>query len=368
MLTSRSFIGLAVLILVSHPAFAAEPTPADIKKSVEAGYAFLKSRQGDDGSFIPKFSGPGGAALVAAALVKNGYGIDDPVVAKALAYLEKNIKKDGGVYDKGIATYTTSLAIMAFKDANKDKKYDMAIADAAKFLRKVQDNSGDDDKKLDFGGAGYGSDGKGRADTSNTAFFLEALVASGAGKDDPAIKKALTFLSRAQNLPSEYNDQPFAKKVSDDDKGGFVYNPSEQDAKKSDKQTAIGGLRSEGGMTYAGLKSFLYAGVAKNDPRVLAAVKWIRAHYTLEQNPGMGTAGLFYYFHTFAKAMDALGEEQFADAKGVKHAWRKELAEKLIGMQKKDGSWANENRAFLENTPELATAFAMLALGYTQGK
>ena len=34
-------------------------------------------------------------------------------------------------------------------------------------------------------------------------------------------------------------------------------------------------------MTYTGLKTFLYAGVGKDDPRVKAAVDWIRRHYTL---------------------------------------------------------------------------------------
>ncbi len=154
---------------------------------------------------------------------------------------------------------------------------------------------------------------------------MEALLAAGVSKDDPAIKKALVFISRSQNLKSEFNDQPFAAKTNDEDKGGFVYNLSDQDNEKSDKRTAAGGLRSEGGMTYAGLKSFLYAGVSKDDPRVKAAIDWVRKHYTVTENPGQKDSGLFYYYHTFAKAMDALGEEPFVDAKGVKHDWRQEL-------------------------------------------
>jgi squalene-hopene/tetraprenyl-beta-curcumene cyclase len=78
----------------------------------------------------------------------------------------------------------------------------------------------------------------------------------------------------------------------------------------------------------------------------------------------MGTAGLYYYYHTFAKAMDALGEDVFEDAKGVKHPWRKELFEVLKGKQNADGTWANDNKAFMESQPELATAFAVLAMGY----
>jgi len=353
--------------LLAVPARAADPKaapdPAEVKKVIAKAYDFLKSKQDADGSFLKKFAGPGVSALVAASLLKAGYPVDDPVVAKALKALEESIKKDGGVYDRRFANYTTSLAIVTFHEANKGGKYDKIIADAAKFVRGVQDSNGTDDKELKFGGAGY--DANSRPDTSNTAFFLEALVASGAKSDDPAFKKAITFLSKAQNLPGEYNPEAFATKATDDDKGGFVYNPFDQTDAKSEKRTTGGGLRSEGGMTYAGLKSFLYAGVGKDDKRVKAAIDWVKRHYTLTENPGMGQAGLFYYYHTFAKAMDALGEDVFTDAKGGKHPWRKELLEQLKKTQKDDGSWVNANKAFLEGSPELATAFAVLSLSYT---
>jgi len=144
-----------------------------------------------------------------------------------------------------------------------------------------------------------------------------------------------------------------------------VYNPLAAGDLKNQKRTPAGGLRSEGGMTYAGLKSFLYAGVSKDDPRVKAAVDWVRRHYTLTENPGMGQDGLFYYYQVFAKAMDALGEDRFADAQGVKHDWRKELFDVLKAKQNPDGSWSNDkSRAYLENLPELATGFAVLALSY----
>lgn len=338
----------------------ARPPAADVTAVVDKAYAALKVAQNPDGSFAPKLGGPGITALTAAALIRHGRGPDDPVVAKALAYLEKSVRPDGGVYDKGLANYTTCLAVLAFKEANRGGKYDATIAAATKYLRTLQ--NGGDPTAVTFGGTGY--DGKSRPDLSNTQFFVEALTAAGAGPDDPAIKKALTFIGRSQNQPGEFNDQPFAEQVSDDDRGGFVYNPQDQTNLKSDKRTAAGGLRSEGGMTYAGLKSFLYAGVGKDDPRVKAAVKWIRNHYTLTQNPGMGTSGLYYYYHTFAKAMTALGDDVFEDAAGKKHPWRVELFDTLKAAQKPDGTWANDNKAFLENQPELATAFALLALSY----
>ncbi len=364
----RAGMGLALALVVS-PAlvWAGEKTTAPSAQEIQAvldkAVAFLKSRQEPSGAFSPKRAGPGITALVAASLLRSGYSAKEPVVAKALAYLQKSIKPDGGIYDKFLANYTTSVAIMAFKEANTGGKYDAILKKAAAFIRGLQ--YGDpktDPKSVQFGGFGY--DGKSRPDASNSNFSVEALLAAGVPKDDPAIQKALKFLSRCQNLPGEFNDQEYAKKASKDDKGGFVYVPDPDDKQH---KTAAGGLRSVGSMTYGGLKSFLYAGVNKEDPRVKAAVDWIRRHYTVNENPGQGQAGLYYYYHVFAKAMTALGEEPFTDASGKKHEWRRELFEALRSRQQKDGSWRNQaDRIYGEADPDLATAFAVLSLSYCQ--
>src|SRR5262249_39242034 len=165
------------------------------------------------------------------------------------------------------------------KEANKDGRYDAVLKNAAGFLRRLQHEDPDDNPRS--GGVGYTA--KDRPDLSNTAYFLDALLAAGVPKDDPAVQRALRFVSRCQNLPGETNDQPFAKKTSADDRGGLTYVPLDVD--DNPHKTAAGGLRSLGAMTYGGLKSFLYAGVSKDDPRVKGAVAWIRAHYTLYENP-----------------------------------------------------------------------------------
>jgi hypothetical protein len=354
--------GLAALTL---PSLAADPVGPDTKEMqpvLDKAIAFLKTKQNADGSFAPKLGGPGVSAMVAAGLVRNGVKPDDPLVSKAMGFLEKSVQKDGGIYDKQLANYSTCVALLAFHEANTKGKYDAVIKDAAKFLKGLQtDESKVEDTDIQFGGVGY--NGKERADLSNTQYFMDALLASGMSKDDPAIKRALKFVTRCQNLAGEEaNDQPWAKKASEDDKGGLTYNPVA--GEKNPNRTADGGLRSAGVMTYAGLKSFLTAGVSKEDARVKAATDWIRRHYTLDSNPGQGKAGLFYYYHTFGKAMNALGDDEFTDKDGKKHDWRRELFETLKKRQAADGSWANEDRAFFENNQELATAYALLALSY----
>src|SRR5690606_28942628 len=174
-----------------------------------------------------------------------------------------------------------------------------------------------------YGGAGYGSHK--RPDLSNTSFLVDALRAAGNDENSEAIQRALIFISRCQNLETEHNTTPFAAKNPD---GGFYYTPAAGGSSQAG-QTPQGGLRSYASMTYAGLKSMLYAGVDQHDPRVKAAVSWIRKHYDLDSNPGMGPAGLYYYYPVFAKALDALGQDTFEDENGEAQNWRAELIRAL---------------------------------------
>jgi hypothetical protein len=365
--TRRLLFGLTaaalVVALLPAPPGHAAPTAKDVDAVAAKAYPGLKALQNDDGSFAPKLGGPGVTALVVAGLIRSGKGPTDPVVAKALAYLGKNVQKDGGIYQQRLANYTTCVAAMALKEANTDGKYDAVLAGAAAFLKGLQAG---DLAESDSGYGGVGYDGRGRPDLSNTHFFVEALLAAGVSRDDPAIKKAVVYVARCQNLKSEFNPLPFAAKATPDDKGGFVYTPSEAEGKgKGGKNsTPDGGLRSYGSMSYAGLKSLLYAGVGKDDPRVKEAVGWIRRHYTVTEHPGQKDAGLYYYYHVFAKGLDAYGESPFVDAKGGRHDWRQDLFAELRRRQSPAGTWVNANRAFGEDSAELSTAFALLALSY----
>ena len=103
----------------------------------------------------PRAGEPGLTALIAAALVRNGVPADNAVVAKALKYLETKVKKDGGVYDQGLANYMTCLAIVAFKEANAGGKYDKVIEAATKYVKSLQYDEGLTEKDPKFGGAGY---------------------------------------------------------------------------------------------------------------------------------------------------------------------------------------------------------------------
>lgn len=329
-----------------------------VKRCVE----YLRVRgQADDGSFSSA-SGIGPTGLVISGLLSAGLPATDPMVAKGLAYLEKFTQPDGGIYrpDSLHRSYDTCIILVALSKANRSGKYSETIRKAEEFVRGIQwdEGEGKDASDTFYGGAGYGSHS--RPDLSNTSFLIDALKTLGADGNDEAMQKALTFVSRCQNLESPANNSPHAAKIND---GGFYYTVADGGESKAGTDPN-GGLRSYGSMTYAGLKSMIYAGVSRDDPRVKAAVEFLRKNYSLDTNPGMGQQGLFYYYHTMAKALDALGEQQFADAQGNQHAWKTELLGKLAKLQQADGSWVNSTTRWMEGDPNLVCGYTLLALEY----
>src|SRR5438105_3377144 len=86
-----------------------EPTAKEAQVLIDKALAFLKTQQAADGSFSAQRAGPGITAVVVAALLRSGQSPKEPVIDRALAYLEKNVQKDGGIYDKFLANYTTSV-------------------------------------------------------------------------------------------------------------------------------------------------------------------------------------------------------------------------------------------------------------------
>jgi squalene-hopene/tetraprenyl-beta-curcumene cyclase len=355
----------------------ANPPPVDAAKwnaVVDKAIDFLKDGQDKNGGWSTART-PGVTGVVLTGLLRTGKVTpNDPVAKRALAYIESLVNpkakhiagKDPRVQ---LQNYVTSINVMALSAAKKADKYEKIIGDAVQFLKQLQWDEGEGKNPKDdfYGGAGY--DSKSRPDLSNTQFFLDALKDAGVSPDDPALKKALVFVSRCQNLKGEANDQPWAGKVND---GSFIYTPATGGVTKViDKPGPDGALPGYGSMTYAGIKSLIYCGVSKDDARVKKAFEWIKNNYTVDANPGMPEArkewGLYYYYHTMAKCLDALGMDYVVDAKGQKHNWRADILGALAKRQRPDGSWVN-NAHWMEADPHLVTGYALMALSYCRPK
>jgi squalene-hopene/tetraprenyl-beta-curcumene cyclase len=279
-------------------------------------------------------------------------------------------KPDGGIHQTNLITYNTAISMMALLAANKPE-HESVLRQARRFLVHLQSDFAGKETLDDVfdGGVGYGTKYR-HSDMGNTLAALEALYYSRQLVEDQALSEtedlnwaaAIRFLQNCQNLPT-HNKQPWA---SDDpkQKGGFVYYPGHSMAgTETNSATGQVALRSYGSISYGGLLSYIYAQLKREDPRVVAVFDWLRANYTLEENPGMGPQGLYYYFHTMTKALTAYGVEQLELRDGRRIDWRREMTLKLINLQQRDGSWVNTAHGrWWEKDPALVTSYAVLSL------
>ncbi len=283
-------------------------------------------------------------------------------------YLKTCEQPDGGIYRKELPSYNTSLALMALV-AGRRTDDQTTILNARKFLiglqAKYSSNGGTNNAFA--GGIGYGNGDK-TPDLSNTLVALEALKYSKQtladknlnGSEDLNWSAALAFIQRCQNLPS-HNAEPW---VSGDPQnlGGFVYTPGSSKAGETNLASGRVALRSYGSMSYAGLISYIYADLKLDDPRVTAVFDWLKTNYTLEENPGMGPQGLYYYYHLLTKALTLRGLDTFRLPDGNTIDWREQISLKLINLQHPNGSWANENGRWFEKDAVLVTAYSLISL------
>lgn len=503
---------------VGVTAFGLSATERRQAKAMAAkAIAFLRSKQDASGGWgiypgAPKY--PAITGLVLQGMLANQtVDVSDPAITNAVSFLLANQREDGGIYDGVLPSYNTAISVTGLSpllapngDAKKaDPKVVEAVQKAVAFLKGIQYGEGAQAYKdlpeaaqnvpesdAFYGGWGYGN--RGRPDLSNTAFVLEALHAAGIDENDPALKRAQTFIARCQMLESTragtVNDTEYAKGSK---QGGFIYATSvnkdnigvgqsfagetveslsggpgaaasitlksvlskqtgpdgketevskpttlsrteieakihkiwdrdpdtgrgiaeqrflvvlgpngdgksastfevragltaerlkailveafEQDVENEskivvnsvDQWSGAVRLRAYGSMSYAGMKSYLYAGLSKSDPRVIAVTGWIQTNYTLEENPGLGTDGQYYYYVMFARAMEALGRPTIwaldpATRKVNEHRWAADLLAKLATLQNEDGSFKAVDDRWLENDPVLITAYSLVAL------
>jgi len=377
---------LVVLVhgLVRPPVMDETPRPPQVNsplplpEALAAALDYLGQHQ-DGGTFglgLPGWSGPepGITALCLSAAIYACDALDQPRPAwidQGLDALLAYQRDDGAILDYGLPVYTTSVAIGALLDGGRPDDRP-AVERAREFLVSMQ---ADEDLGYDsvddplYGGVGYGGDE--RPDLSNTQMALEAAWRAGVPSDSAFMRKALVFLEANQNLgevaPREWPRPGGGKLVSGKD-GGATYMPGNSPAGEDAVGPGVYTARSYGSMTYALTKSYLFCGLDLDDPRVDAALDWLTAHYTLEQNPGFADPkqahdGLYYYYLALARTLRLVPDERMVDSQGARIDWRADLTKKLLATQRIDGSWFNAQAArWFEGAPTLGTAYAVLAL------
>ena len=363
---------------------AAPGAPAALPAAARAALAkageWLVANQKEDGSFSnSKFPGLTAVALwglEGAAAAKAGAGEDASAeraaAAKAAEWLLSKAQPDGGIYTPvpgraggGLSTYNTALALTALSFTGRDDPAFVGKILAARTFLAGSQLEGDDEFS---GGFGYDKAAPHRyADLNNATFAMEAMRRTqrfedmrpeGGKKADLDWEAALAFAERLHNGA-----------VAGDSAGGFAYSPA--DAKAGTEEGAGGKvvLRSYGSITSSGLLALVYCRLSPDDPRVRSALDWAARHWTLEENPGVGDQGLYFFYDVIGRALSVAGFDSIprAEADGGAVDWRAELMEKVASLQRGDGSFANRNGRFWENDPVLATGYSAVTLSFASG-
>ena len=362
-------------IVLVEDLLSADINEVDLRESIRRGSQFLYNNQDATGWWSdPDLPALTGLALVALKMAK-AKDLDRKYESermRAYDYLTSLVKPDGTIHAGRLINYNTACSLMAFSVIENDR-YQSIIRKARASIANSQIDLGEKGKLDDphDGGVGYNSKYD-HSDMNNTLMAVEAMRMSEMALRDseksanrPVVDldwKALEhFLASCQNLPERSNNPNLSKNIQD--RGGFIYHPGESKAGEVvDEKSKRVALRSYGSISYAGMMSFAYARVEKDDDRVRAVIDWLGSNYTLDENPGMGQEGLYYYYHLMAKALSAQKVEFLKREDGNMVQWRRDLAKRLISLQKKDGSWQNPTKRWMEGNPVLTTSYVLVAL------
>jgi squalene-hopene/tetraprenyl-beta-curcumene cyclase len=330
------------------------------------GLAWLAANQKSEGYWSDdKF--PAMTALSLWALTASGNHSYASQADKAVAFILSKVQPDGGFYvpqpekkGSGLSNYNTSISVMALHATGRSDVIP-AVLKARTFIASSQ-HVGED---AHAGGFGYDKDShRAYADLNNTQFSMDAMRRTQSAEDQrPAGERradinwdaALKYVAQMQNTEGPT-------------KGGFAYNT--EDPKGGTITNADGRvmLRAYGSMTYAGLLAMIHAKLDKSDPRVRSAVDFGSRYWTVDENPGQGQQGLFFYLNVMARALSAAEMQALPRQNGAGEIrWREDVIRKLIALQHADGSWANSNNRWWENDPVLATSYSLLALEFAAG-
>ncbi len=354
---------MTVLVMLTDESPAAGDVVFDAVRvtpfAIDKGLQYLRSHQRSDGSWGESAGSTGITALATLAFLNYGFDEHDatdtdadgtPDIQEAIRYLLAHRGSDGSFGEGGgLFTYDTSLAILVLVAAdhtNNPHRYTDQIAQAKDYLLRVQstESTGYLPNNPNYGGWGYPRSNW--SDLSNTQWAVMGLDA------------AYSYLDLAKPSPGDATAWTgrvlrYADSLQRSD-GGFDY-----------RQGYFG--RSLGSMTHAGIWTNLLAGRNPDtDTHLQRALNWVQtgSNWSVTQNPGRGSAALYYYYVTLAKSL-AMARKTNLTIGGVNHDWFNELLTELTTGEHQphsDGYWRNSNSDEWESDKHLVTAYAILAL------
>jgi hypothetical protein len=382
-----------------------------VDKAISKGVAWLKAKQGPDGSwgvidggekYDPKAQGDvykhpaGPTALALLTLLKCKVPVDDASVKKGFKFLRDNHRLPGGSYEASAML----LAVTATADPFKKVKASTAAGERVKltgeYRKWAQDLKDLLLKKREALGWRYNHGGGtpegGNQDLSSTMFACIALFAAdrcGIKTDSKVWNDMITYAMQQQEedgpeveraVAQDKSRSPDApKKPGDAEKERYGKPPEEKPVKDKSRGFAYIKGHSDpdegqatGGMTACGLATILFSRhilFNRNDKlwasrdqkavqqSIYDGLAWLDANWSPSQNPKKQRKNVYhvYYQYCVERAMDLIGAARLG-----KHFWYMEMGQQLLSRQKPQGFWHTNSTLRPEET--LDTCFALLFL------
>ncbi|MGV8119565.1 MAG: prenyltransferase/squalene oxidase repeat-containing protein [Candidatus Xenobiia bacterium LiM19] len=203
---------------------------------------------------------------------------------------------------------------------------------------------------------------------SATIFGIAALRSAKVPDHDPVYGEVLTFVEKCQN----FSDDPAHTDPAFDD-GGFFFIPDDDIQNKAGPAGTdrFGRKRyhSYGSMTADGLRALLRCGLPGDNPRVIAALKWLEWNFSTSMNPGtfnkdneeLRNSYYYYYLWAVAHAFQAFQKKEILTQYG-KVSWPEALSAEILSRQRADDTWINRYTDAKEDDPLVSIPWAVSTL------
>ena len=345
-----------------------ESLQREVDAAIDRSLDWLSEKQNGDGSWS-NGNFPALTALPLWAFAQSRHARKPEAENAAIQYILSCTQDNGSIYRNipgrkggGLSNYNTAICMTALH-ATRRADVRTTVLKARSFVAGGQ-HFGDDEYR---GGFGYDASTKRMyTDLLNTYYASQAMRLTAAAEEfrpknekraDIDWSETVKYVERMQNEPDS----------GPENAGGFFYNPTDPKAGTLTNPSGVMVFRSFGSITYAGLLTMVFADISSDDVRVRSTFEWAERNWTLDENPGMGQQGLYFFYHVLTRGLDATGKDLITQADGESLNWKKAVAKKILSMQKIDpdsghGFWVNENGRFWEHDPVLATAYCLLAL------
>lgn len=334
--------GLCAMLAGSGATSARQPGESlavALEESINRAIQFLKAEQEDDGSWPDPVNMPCGmTSLCTLALLSAGVPADDPVVDKALRYLQRFSAKDIN------KTYPVALQTMVYARADP-ARYLPQIQDNVRWLEETQIKNGSDQGGWSYPGM--------NADNSNSQFAVLALYEAeraGARVSDQTWENARRYWETGQNPDGSWGYRQGQAGTGSMTCAGIgsliiIYDVVRQPSARVDEQNRITCCGAGGG------------GIS----RIERGLTWLARNFTVRQNPQGGNIWLFYYLYGLER-VGRLSALRFIG----QHDWYREGSAFLLELKATVAAggiptdyWVGPS---MESDPLLATSLALLFL------